>query len=148
IYCSSSMVNGQKRLQTFRVSYHESGQVWLHLLTTLKRSEDEEFPPSEFKGAKLLSAGGSAIRGDADFVYVPKKDSLRRRNLIVPIEQLTRALSVEYWVLEPGNNEAVELAKRGEGENEIGKPRLELIDYCLADWTVPNVAIMVKTIPM
>jgi len=146
IYCSWSSVEwgGGKRYESFRVSYYESGASRLHFGPTItERGPLPSIPPTALTGALKLSSGSKTLE-DFDYVYRPRPDSDRRRTLFITPEDVRRGMGLEAWALEPGNRDAVEVALHEPVRPNI---RLDPVGYVIADWVIPHVALIVKTVP-
>ena len=86
---------------------------------------------------------GGPVVYDRDYVYKLKADSLRRRTLVVPHQDVKWGTSVECWAVSPTNAKAEALAL-SERVDETGQGA-SLVGAVKADWVEPHVMIVVRT---
>ena len=152
LYCGPGLGFGPK--DTFRYSYHESGESHLYV----PRAEglrmaigDPGTPLAELKGKQRFPGPNSSIKA-LKWEARPKPDSSTRRTIIMDLEVDLKALtettdfvtpgfSTDLWTLEPGKPELVEEALQFyESASSV------VLAHVLADWCAPNLLGVVWTL--
>jgi hypothetical protein len=124
-----------------RFSYHQSGQ--LH-----HKARGERVGPARQETGLTNITGRAHIGGMsglvefADWTYVPKPDSRRRRNLILDLDAMSDApwsiefWAIEFWAIECGRHVLVEQTLEEQRERSV------LLDHVLIDWTNPQLLLL------
>lgn len=142
IYCGppSRPVKGKKR-EIVRTSFHAGGPTRLHRFGLSTLAGHLGMKPDEVKGAVLLAQGGPG--GELDWTYTLRADSSRRKTLTLLWDRrIAGGMSTSYWAIESGIADPVKaaLALRLLGP-------MDVVGQVLADWTVPQLLILVMVLP-
>ena len=129
-----------RRRKIFRISYHESGELRLYLLGRDPKLTAST-PPASIIG-KVRLGHWSHILNTVRWDYRPKKDSKKRKSLIIDVCKLEvpDSLTVELWAVELGRNELISEIL----EDDFSEARQRL-GYLHADWTRPLLLVTVWT---
>lgn len=124
-----SVAHSDPSRHMLRTSYHESGKNFTHVGHGAYRLDDGwERRLASFKGLRRLFSG-SIAPDDLTWTYKPKRDSARRKTLVIDLERIDLWI-VDLWMIEKHRLDLVlRILDRGRD--------FEILDHARIDWTQP-----------